>query len=100
MIITKGDLLDQQRKLDRSGLADYFEWVEIVSDKTETVYSRLAYNPHNLKSESICNGRQLITIRYSSCHSDWGACNLIYPMRSPGEHDILIDHFDNPRFLP
>ena len=41
MIITKGDLLDQQRKLDRSGLADYFEWVEIVSDKTETVYSRL-----------------------------------------------------------
>ena len=44
MIITKGDLLDQQRKLERSGLADYFEWVEIVSDKTEKVYSRLLEN--------------------------------------------------------
>lgn len=38
MLITKGDLLDQQRKLDRSGLADYFAHIEIVADKTETTY--------------------------------------------------------------
>ena len=38
MLITKGDLLDQQRKLDRSGLADYFAHIEIVADKTERTY--------------------------------------------------------------
>ncbi|MGC9393933.1 MAG: HAD family hydrolase [Anaerolineae bacterium] len=38
MLITKGDLLDQQRKLDRSGLADYFAHIEIVAEKTEETY--------------------------------------------------------------
>jgi putative hydrolase of the HAD superfamily len=38
MLITKGDLLDQERKLDQSGLASYFDHVEIVSHKTPEVY--------------------------------------------------------------
>lgn len=38
MLITKGDLLDQRRKLDRSGLAQYFAHIEIVADKTEETY--------------------------------------------------------------
>ena len=38
MLITKGDLLDQQRKLERSGLADYFAHIEIVAEKTEKTY--------------------------------------------------------------
>jgi putative hydrolase of the HAD superfamily len=38
MLITKGDLLDQERKLAQSGLAPYFDHVEIVSHKTPEVY--------------------------------------------------------------
>ena len=38
MLITKGDLLDQQRKLDRSGLADDFAHIEIVAEKTTDTY--------------------------------------------------------------
>ena len=38
MVITKGDLLDQEAKIARSGLADYFTAIEIVSQKNETVY--------------------------------------------------------------
>ncbi len=38
MLLTKGDLLDQERKLERSGLADYFSHIEIVSEKTEATY--------------------------------------------------------------
>ncbi|MGV8954996.1 MAG: HAD family hydrolase, partial [Cypionkella sp.] len=34
VLITKGDLLDQERKLAQSGLGDLFHGVEIVSDKT------------------------------------------------------------------
>ncbi|MBC6436947.1 MAG: HAD family hydrolase [Rhodobacteraceae bacterium] len=38
LLITKGDLLDQERKLAQSGLGDFFDAVEIVSNKTEATY--------------------------------------------------------------
>ncbi len=38
VLITKGDLLDQERKLAQSGLGDLFDGVEIVSEKTPEVY--------------------------------------------------------------
>ena len=41
MVITKGDLLDQEDKMGRSGLAPYFCHVEVVSAKTEEVYRAL-----------------------------------------------------------
>lgn len=41
MVITKGDLLDQERKVAQSGLGDLFDAVEIVSDKTAPVYAAL-----------------------------------------------------------
>ena len=39
ILITKGDLLDQQRKLAQSGLRDHFDAIEIVSDKTNHAYT-------------------------------------------------------------
>ncbi len=41
VLITKGDLMDQENKLARSGLGKYFEMVEIVSQKNAATYSRL-----------------------------------------------------------
>lgn len=41
LLITKGDLLDQERKLAQSGLGDFFHGVEIVSDKTSPVYGKI-----------------------------------------------------------
>lgn len=38
VLVTKGDLLDQERKLAQSGLGDLFDAVEIVSDKTPDRY--------------------------------------------------------------
>ena len=45
VLITKGDLLDQERKLAQSGLGDLFHGVEIVSDKTPEIY-RTAFARH------------------------------------------------------
>lgn len=45
ILITKGDLLDQERKVAQSGLGDLFHGVEIVSDKTAPVYATL-FNRH------------------------------------------------------
>jgi putative hydrolase of the HAD superfamily len=41
VLITKGDLIDQERKLAQSGLGDFFEAVEIVSDKSVGTYERI-----------------------------------------------------------
>ena len=41
ILATKGDLLDQERKLEKSGLAKYFHHIEIMSDKQETNYLKL-----------------------------------------------------------
>ena len=41
MVITKGDLLDQTDKVERSGLADYFDAVEVVKVKTPATYQAI-----------------------------------------------------------
>lgn len=41
IVLTKGDLLDQERKLQRSGLSRYFHHVEVLSDKKEVNYKNL-----------------------------------------------------------
>ncbi len=41
VLITKGDLLHQERKLAQSGLGDLFDAVEIVSDKQPETYARI-----------------------------------------------------------
>ncbi len=41
ILITKGDLFDQETKIARSGLAPYFQGIEIVSEKTPRVYIKL-----------------------------------------------------------
>lgn len=41
VVATKGDLLDQENKLERSGLSPYFDHIEVMSDKTEKEYIRM-----------------------------------------------------------
>lgn len=41
VIATKGDLLDQERKLKKSGLQNYFHHIEIMSDKKVSDYQKL-----------------------------------------------------------
>src|SRR5204863_253454 len=41
VVATKGDLLDQERKLKRSGLSGYFHHIEIMSEKDDANYLKL-----------------------------------------------------------
>ncbi|MDF9797971.1 putative hydrolase of the HAD superfamily [Catalinimonas alkaloidigena] len=41
MIITKGDLFDQESKIARSGLAGFFKRIEIISEKDKSSYGRV-----------------------------------------------------------
>lgn len=41
VVATKGDLLDQERKLKKSGLSHYFHHIEVMSEKGEADYRKL-----------------------------------------------------------
>lgn len=52
IVITKGDLLDQERKLQRSNLLHYFHHTEVVSDKKAADYLRV-FNKLETPNENI-----------------------------------------------
>jgi putative hydrolase of the HAD superfamily len=41
LLITKGDLFEQEAKIARSGLGDFFDGIEIVSEKTPRAYEAI-----------------------------------------------------------
>lgn len=79
MMITKGDLLDQEAKLARSGLQEYFTFFEVVSDKTPESYARL------LRRESI-DPRRFLMIG-NSIRSD------VLPILELGGRAIFVPYY-------
>lgn len=59
ILVTKGDLLDQERKLEKSGLLDHFHHIEILSDKQEYNYSKLLNHLDIKPSEFLMVGNSL-----------------------------------------
>ncbi len=52
MLLTKGDLMDQQRKLTESGLRKYFDLVEVMTDKTEPDYIEV-FQKHKIDPKEV-----------------------------------------------
>lgn len=59
LLITKGDLLDQERKLAQSGLGDLFDGVEIVSHKTPAIYTDIFTRHGESASRAMMVGNSL-----------------------------------------
>lgn len=59
VLATKGDLLDQERKLEKSGLADYFHHIEIMSEKKEPNYKKLIQHLDIPPNEFLMIGNSL-----------------------------------------
>jgi putative hydrolase of the HAD superfamily len=59
MVLTKGDLFDQESKIARSGLAHYFKHVEIVSEKNEQAYRGILKRYNVQPSEFVMIGNSL-----------------------------------------
>jgi putative hydrolase of the HAD superfamily len=59
VLITKGDLFDQERKLAQSGLGDFFEAVEIVSGKDRETYRRIFQRHGDGPEKSMMIGNSL-----------------------------------------
>jgi putative hydrolase of the HAD superfamily len=78
IVATKGDLLDQERKLNASGLKKYFHHIEIMSDKQEENYKQLLDHLEIQPYEFVMIGNSL--------KSD------ILPVINIGGHSIYIPH--------
>ena len=59
VVATKGDLLDQERKLERSGLSKYFHHIEVMSDKKPKHYLKLVNHLDIQPDEFLMIGNSL-----------------------------------------
>lgn len=59
IVATKGDLLDQERKLKNSGILDFFHHVEVMTDKKEDNYRKLIAHLDISPSQFLMVGNSL-----------------------------------------
>lgn len=96
ILITKGDLFDQERKLAESGLGDYFDAVEIVSDKNTSTYERTFGRHADGPSRSMMVGNSLKSDVVPAIEAgSWG-------VHIPHDLTWVLEHAeepsDNPRY--
>jgi putative hydrolase of the HAD superfamily len=96
VLITKGDLFDQERKLAASGLGELFHAIEIVSDKGPQTYARI-FNQHG-------DGPTRAAMVGNSLRSDIvpaleaGSWGVFIPHELTWEHEHVDAPMTHPRF--
>lgn len=78
ILITKGDLIDQERKIAASGLADRFDAIEILADKSPETYARVLWRAGVAAGAFVMAG--------NSMKSD------VVPVVTLGGHGVFIPH--------
>lgn len=90
MIITKGDLWDQESKVARSGLADHFDIVEIVSEKNPNSYSEV-FKRHAIEvKELVMIGNSLKSDIIPICELGGNAIHI--PFHDTWTHEKMDKH--------
>ncbi len=96
VLITKGDLIDQERKLAQSGLGELFDGVEIVSEKTSETYrdifARHGSGPANAMMVGNSMRSDVVAPLQAGC---WG---VYVPHGLVWEIEKAETPTDNPRF--
>ena len=96
VVATKGDLLDQERKLKKSGLEHYFHHIEIMSDKREADYRKLIRHLDIKPEEFLMLG--------NSIKSDVlpvlaiGGHGVHVPYHTTWEHEQVEHNVDHPHY--
>lgn len=94
VVATKGDLLDQENKLERSGLAPFFDHIEVMSDKTEKEYRRLLNILQIAPSEFLMVGNSLKSDIQPVL--SLGGYGVHIPFEVMWKHEV-VDHFTHER---
>lgn len=98
IVATKGDLLDQERKLKKSGLEKYFHHIEIMSDKKESDYLKLIKHLDIHPSEFIMIGNSLKSDILPVLQIGSKAIHIPYHTTWTFEH-VSDDEFNTNEFL-
>lgn len=94
VLITKGDLFDQERKLAQSGLGDLFDAVEIVSDKSAATYARVFSRHGDGPGKSMMVGNSLKSDVVPAIEAGgWG-------VHVPHELTWVLEHVEAPTAAP
>jgi putative hydrolase of the HAD superfamily len=96
VVATKGDLLDQERKLKKSGLSHYFHHIEIMSEKDDANYLKLIKHLDIKPSELMMIGNSLKSDILPVLNIGGFAVHVPYHITWAHEH--IEDSIDNERF--
>ena len=90
ILATKGDLLDQERKLEKSGLIRYFHHIEVLTDKKPENYKRLLDHLDIRPREFLMVGNSLKSDVLPLL--DIGAKAIHVPFHTTWIHEEVKDH--------
>lgn len=97
VIATKGDLLDQERKLEKSGLTKYFHHIEIMSEKQPKDYMKLIKHLDCQPDEFLMLGNSI----KSDCLPvlELGGHAVHIPYHTTWAHEKVDQSLVHPRFV-
>jgi len=96
VLVTKGDLFDQERKLAQSGLGELFDAVEIVSDKNADTYRRVFARHGDGPEKAMMVGNSLKSdVVPAIAAGSWGVY-VPHELTWAAEHDTAPE--DHPRY--
>ncbi|HEV2081964.1 MAG TPA: HAD family hydrolase [Brevundimonas sp.] len=96
ILITKGDLLDQERKLAASGLGDLFSAVEIVSEKDQRTYERVFARHGTGAGEALMAGNSMKSDVLPAVAA--GAWGVHIPYHVTWAHELADAPEGHPRY--
>lgn len=96
ILITKGDLLHQERKLAQSGLGDCFDAVEIVSEKTPESYRKIFARHGEGADRALMTGNSMRSDVVAALEA--GAWGVHIPNGPAWELDSADEPVTNPRY--
>lgn len=96
VVATKGDLLDQERKLKKSGIEHFFHHIEIMSDKQETDYLKLIKHLDIQPSEFMMIGNSLKSDVLPVLAVGGHAIHI--PYHTTWAHEVVEESVQHPGF--
>ena len=96
IVATKGDLKDQQSKLQRSGLSHYFHHIEVMSDKHEINYQHLLTRLEVNANDFLMIGNSLKSDILPVLNLGGHAIHI--PFHTTWEHEKINHKIEHPNF--
>ncbi len=96
IVATKGDLLDQERKLKKSGLLNYFHHIEVMSDKTPEAYNNLIHHLDIQPEQFLMIGNSVKSDILPVI--DLGSYAIHVPFHTTWHHELVAEPVDSENY--